>query len=92
MGIIEFGIMLLVAGTCGAIAQFVTGYTRGGCPVSVVVGFIGAYAGPRVAERFAWPELFILRLGDLEMPIVWSVIGAVVLVLLVNLATHHRRF
>ena len=33
-------ILLLVAGICGALGQAISGFSRGGCLVSIVLGFI----------------------------------------------------
>src|SRR5262249_54411671 len=44
-GLIDFLILLVVAGICGAIAQSIAGLSRGGCLVAIAVGFIGALIG-----------------------------------------------
>ncbi len=92
MAIIEFGLLLAVAAIAAATGQFLTGYSRGGCPVSFVSGAIGAYLGPGVAERMGWVEPFILTLGEIEFPVVTSAAGALALVILVNLLTKKRKF
>ncbi len=45
MSPIDFLLLLLVAGICGSIAQSLVGYSRGGCLVSIALGFIGALFG-----------------------------------------------
>ena len=45
MTLIQFLILLVVAAICGAIGQSLAGYSLGGCLVSAVVGFVGAYIG-----------------------------------------------
>ena len=45
MGILEFLVLLLVAGLCGAVAQAIAGFSRGGFLVAIAVGFIGALLG-----------------------------------------------
>ena len=42
MTIVEFLVVLLVAGIIGVLGQAIAGYSLGGCLVSIVVGFIGA--------------------------------------------------
>ena len=37
-----FLLLLLIAAVSGSIAQALVGYSRGGCIVSIVLGFIGA--------------------------------------------------
>ena len=92
MSIIEVAILIVVAGVCGAVGQFLSGYSRGGCPVSFVMGLVGAFFGPRVAAAMGWPEPLILPIGAVPFPVVSSVVGALVLVLIVNILTHKRKF
>ena len=92
MTLIEFAIIAVIAALCGFIGQFVTGYSRGGCPVSIAAGFIGAWLGPWVAAYFGQPELFILPIPDQDVPIIWSAAGGLGLVVLVNLVTRKRKF
>ena len=45
MTLFDLLILLLVAGICGALGQAITGFSRGGCLVSIALGFVGAVAG-----------------------------------------------
>lgn len=92
MSVIEVGLMLVVAAVCGALVQFISGATRGGCPVSVAAALIGAYIAPRIALWQGWSEPFTLELGELEFPVVWSFAGALVLSFVVNMVSRGRRF
>lgn len=76
MTVLEFLVLLLVAGICGAIAQALVGFTRGGCLASVALGFIGALLGSWLAAEAGLPELFTVMIGGEAFPIVWSIIGA----------------
>ena len=87
MTIVDFLLLLIVAGLCGAIGQAITGYSAGGCLVSIAIGFIGALIGAWIARSFALPELFALRFGTTEFPIIWSIIGAVVFVAVISIFT-----
>ena len=58
MTLTEFLILLLIAAICGSVGQALAGYDLGGCLVSIVVGFIGAYIGMWLSARFGLPELF----------------------------------
>ena len=40
MTLFDLLILLLVAGLCGALGQAITGYSRGGCLVSIALGFL----------------------------------------------------
>jgi uncharacterized membrane protein YeaQ/YmgE (transglycosylase-associated protein family) len=92
IGIIEFGALVVVAGVVGVIGQFITGYSRGGLTVSVIMAFIGAWAGPYFADYIDWAEPITVPLGDVRFPLVTSAAGALVLVLIVNLLTKKRKF
>ena len=63
MTIIEFLMLLVVAGICGSLAQALVGYSRGGCLVWIVLGFIGALLGEWLARATGLPELFVVQIG-----------------------------
>jgi uncharacterized membrane protein YeaQ/YmgE (transglycosylase-associated protein family) len=92
MSVIEFGLTAAVAVICAPITLFLTGKSHGGCPVSVVAAFLGAYIGPRVAIEFGWTEPFLLPVAEIQFPVVTSAAGALTLALLVNLVTLKRKF
>ncbi len=91
MSVVDFLILLVVAGICGALAQSIAGYSRGGCLVSIVLGFIGALFGTWLARLLGLPELFTLAIGDQGFPVIWSIIGAALFVALLGLFTSRRR-
>jgi len=83
---------LLIAAIAGGIGRAIAGGTRGGCIVSIVLGFIGAMLGSWLARELKLPELFLVRLGDgPAFPFVWAVIGAALFVALVVLFSGGRR-
>jgi len=90
MTIMGLFILLLVAGICGAIAQTIAGYSRGGCVVSIVLGFIGAMLGTWLAGQLGLPEIFMVRIGTEAFPVTWSIIGAAFFVAVLNLVTFRR--
>ncbi|HJP92349.1 MAG TPA: GlsB/YeaQ/YmgE family stress response membrane protein [Pyrinomonadaceae bacterium] len=83
-------ILLLVAGICGALGQAITGFSRGGCLVSIALGFVGAVLGMWIARSLGLPELFAVQIGTTSFPIVWSIIGASLFVAVISLLT--RRY
>ncbi|MDT5120706.1 MAG: hypothetical protein QOC96_188 [Acidobacteriota bacterium] len=87
---IDLLILLVVAGLCGALGQAISGYSRGGCLVSIALGFIGAIIGLWLARKFALPELYTLQIGDTKFPIIWSIIGATIFVAIIGLITRRR--
>lgn len=91
MTVVELIVLLFIAGVCGSIAQALVGFTRGGCLASVALGFIGALVGTWLARTFGLPELFALQIGGQAFPIIWSIIGAIVVVLVIGLLAPGRR-
>ena len=90
MTLFDLLILLLVAGICGALGQAITGYSRGGCLVSIALGFVGAVLGLWLARAMQLPELFAVRIGTTSFPIVWSIIGAALFVAVITLLTRRR--
>jgi uncharacterized membrane protein YeaQ/YmgE (transglycosylase-associated protein family) len=90
MDLMEFLVLLLVAGVCGSIGQTLAGFTRGGCLVSIAVGFIGALLGVWLARNLGVPELFEVEIGGQSFPIIWSIIGSSLFVALIGLMTRAR--
>ena len=90
MAIGEFLLLLLVAGICGSLGQAVAGYSRGGCLVAIVLGFIGALLGQRLASLLGLPELFTLSIGGQAFPIIWSIIGSALFVAVLSLFTSRK--
>jgi uncharacterized membrane protein YeaQ/YmgE (transglycosylase-associated protein family) len=88
--IIQLLLLLLVAGICGAIGQAITGYSHGGCLVSIALGFIGALFGGWLAGKLGLPELVALPVGGVHFPIIWSIIGAALFVAVINLISRPR--
>ena len=76
MSILEILILLIIAGVCGSVAQSLVGASRGGCLVSIVLGFIGAMLGTYLARELGLPELLNIQVGDKTFPVIWSIIGA----------------
>ncbi|MGF1670854.1 MAG: GlsB/YeaQ/YmgE family stress response membrane protein [Balneolaceae bacterium] len=90
MGILEFLLLLLIAGICGSIGQSIAGYSRGGCVVSIVVGFIGALLGTWLSTRLGLPEIFNIQVAGSSFPVIWSIIGSVIFVVIVSLLTKSK--
>jgi uncharacterized membrane protein YeaQ/YmgE (transglycosylase-associated protein family) len=88
--LIQLLILLLIAGICGAIGQAITGYSHGGCLVSIALGFIGALVGSWLAGKMGLPELVALPVGGVHFPIIWSIIGAALFVAVINLISRPR--
>ena len=84
MTVLELIVYLVIAGICGAIARAVAGGTGGGFLISIVVGFLGAYLGTWIARRAHLPEPLTFEVDGHPFPIVWSIVGGVILVAVAN--------
>ena len=86
-----FLLLLLIAGVCGSLAQGITGYSHGGCLVSIALGFIGAILGTWLAHLLGLGEILAIQIGGQSFPIVWSIIGAALFVAVLNLLRPRQR-
>lgn len=91
MNLTEFIILLIVAGLCGSIGRALAGGTRGGCLVSIALGFIGALLGSKIASLLELPELLPISFDGQAYPIIWSIIGAAIFVAVLGFLTGRNR-
>ena len=83
-------VLLLIAGIVGALGQTLSGYSFGGCLMSIIVGFVGAYIGMWLAGQLGLPEIFAITIEGETFPIVWGIIGSAILSLILGLFTRRR--
>jgi uncharacterized membrane protein YeaQ/YmgE (transglycosylase-associated protein family) len=84
-------ILLIIAAVCGSLGQALAGYSRGGCLVAIVLGFIGAYLGVWLSQQLGLPEIFVINIEGQPFPIVWSILGAALLAAFFGLIGRRRR-
>ena len=90
MSLIELLCLLVIAGICGSLGQAIGGSSRGGCLVSIALGFIGALIGTWLARNLHLPELFTVTINGRSFPIIWSIIGSALFVAVISLLTRRR--
>ncbi len=90
MTLVQLLVLLLIAGICGSLGQAISGYSRGGCLVSIALGFIGALVGMWLASALHLPELFAVKIGTTSFPVIWSIIGSALFVAIISLLTRPR--
>ncbi len=76
MSLAQLLVLLLIAAIAGSLGQALSGYSMGGCLVSIVVGFIGAFLGLWLARQLGLPEPFPLSIGGQTFPLLWAIIGS----------------
>jgi len=88
---LDFLLLIVIAGVCGSIGQAIGGFSRGGCLVSIALGFIGALLGVWLSGKLGLPEIFVIQLGGKSFPIIWSIIGSALFVAVLGLLSRGRR-
>jgi uncharacterized membrane protein YeaQ/YmgE (transglycosylase-associated protein family) len=92
MTVLELIVYLVIAGVCGAIARAVAGGTGRGFILSVLLGFLGALVGTWIAHVFHLPLFFTVVIENHPFPIVWSILGGIVLVGIAHALTRPRGY
>jgi uncharacterized membrane protein YeaQ/YmgE (transglycosylase-associated protein family) len=88
---LDFLLLLVIAGVCGSIGQAIGGFSRGGCLVSIALGFIGALLGVWISGKLDLPEIFVIQLGGKSFPIIWSIVGSALFVAVLGLLSRGSR-
>ena len=78
-------LFIIIAAVCGAVGKAIAGGARGGLIVSTALGFIGAMIGPWGAHKMKLPEPFMIKISGHDFPILWSIIGAALVVAILHL-------
>ena len=85
MTLLGFIVLIVIAALAGSLGQAIAGYSLGGCLVSIIVGFIGAFVGMWIARQFGLPEPLMITIQGEEFPLLWSIIGSAVFAAVVGL-------
>ncbi|MGD0674131.1 MAG: GlsB/YeaQ/YmgE family stress response membrane protein [Polyangiaceae bacterium] len=76
---LDFVLYVAIACLCGTVARAFAG-SGGGFVVSLVVGFLGALIGAWLARHLHLPALLVVTIGGHPFPIIWSIVGGILLV------------
>jgi uncharacterized membrane protein YeaQ/YmgE (transglycosylase-associated protein family) len=90
MTLVELLLLLLIAAIAGGLGQALSGYSLGGCLVSIVVGFVGAILGLWIARSLGLPEPFPLTVGGQAFPLLWAIIGSALFSAVLGLISRQR--
>jgi len=88
--LLQILILLVIAGICAAIAQWIVGFSPGGFVISIILGVVGAYLGTSFASLLAIPPLLPIHVGTYRFDLVWAVLGSLLLPLLLYLIRYGR--
>jgi len=91
MSLLGLAILLLIAAIAGSLGQALAGYSVGGCLISVVVGFIGAFLGLWLARQLGLPEPMLITIQGETFPLLWSIIGSALFSAVLGLISRRRR-
>ena len=90
MTLMGFLLLLVIAFICGAVSQALAGGTRGGCLVTIALGFVGALVGTWIANNLGLPEILSVDVGGQKFPIVWSILGGALFSAVLGLLTRQK--
>ena len=90
MSLMEFFLLLIIAFVCGSLAQAMAGGSRGGCLVTIALGFIGALLGSWIARNMGLPVILEIDVGGQKFPIIWSIMGGALFAAVLSLLTRRR--
>jgi uncharacterized membrane protein YeaQ/YmgE (transglycosylase-associated protein family) len=90
MSLGELIVYLVLAGICGTAARAVAGKRGGSFIVSVLLGFLGAILGTSIARLMRLPELVLIDIEGHPFPVLWSIVGGMVLVVIAHALTRPR--
>lgn len=91
MTLLGFLVLLLIAALAGSLGQAIAGYSLGGCLISILVGFIGAFIGQWIANQFGLPELLTISIQGEAFPLLWAIIGSALFTAILGLILRNRR-
>ena len=85
MDLLQLSILLVIAGICAAIAQWVVGFSPGGFIISIILGVVGAYLGTSLASLLRVPPILPIHVDGVSFDLLWAVFGSLLLLLLLYL-------
>jgi uncharacterized membrane protein YeaQ/YmgE (transglycosylase-associated protein family) len=85
MTALEFVILLVMAAVLGILSQRLLGYKLGGLFVSIILGFLGGLVGKLMYGWFSLPIIFSVQIGSESFPVLWSLVGALLVTFLFGL-------
>jgi uncharacterized membrane protein YeaQ/YmgE (transglycosylase-associated protein family) len=85
MTLLGFVMLIVLGAICGFVAEMIVGWSPGGFFASTAVGFVGAWIGGWLAGLLHLPSMFVVRIEGHPIEVIWTVLGAILLLLVVSL-------
>jgi uncharacterized membrane protein YeaQ/YmgE (transglycosylase-associated protein family) len=84
MDAVDLAGIAIITLVCGLIGQLTSGYSRGGLIVNLFSAFAGAVAGVHISRAVHATDVFNYKTANSNFPILWALIGSVLLVAIVG--------
>jgi uncharacterized membrane protein YeaQ/YmgE (transglycosylase-associated protein family) len=90
IGLLGFIVLIALAALVGFIAKAIVGFHRGGLLAAIGLGLIGGLLGVWLAQVADLPMWLAVNIDGLVFPILWALLGTVLLVAIVAFAMRAR--
>lgn len=93
MSIFDFLIMVLIAGLLGVVVARILGLQRAGLLLTTIFGFLGVLLARFLVYKLDFPEPIdiYVRSAGIRVPLLWSIIGGVVVAIAAAFLTRKWR-
>ncbi|HYF01409.1 MAG TPA: hypothetical protein VEJ18_20975 [Planctomycetota bacterium] len=90
MNVLEFIVLVILAGMLGVVAQRILG-TKYGLLVTVVLGFVGALIGLQLGKWFHLGVRLYLVVGNEQVHLFWATVGALIVTFVAGIISKSNR-
>ena len=90
LSLTQIGVWLVIALTCGAVAQALLGYSHIGLLSATALGLLGALVGTWLANALRLPSMLTINIFGVQAELLWCTVGAVLVIALTQ-ALRSRR-
>jgi len=90
LSLTQIGVWLVIALTCGAVAQALLGYSHIGLLSATALGLLGALVGTWLASALRLPQMLTINVFGVQAELLWCTVGAILVIALTQ-ALRSRR-
>jgi len=90
LSLTQIGVWLVIALTCGAVAQALLGYSHIGLLSATALGLLGALVGTWLADALRLPSMLTINIFGVQAELLWCTVGAILVIALTQ-ALRSRR-